>query len=44
MMNREVILFWDFNIDLLKPRPKWNQTYTLHDLEQLIDRPTRITD
>ena len=43
MMNREVILFGDFNIDLLKPKPKWNQTYTLHGLEQLIDRPTRIT-
>ena len=44
MMNREVILFGDFNIDLLKPKQKWNQTYTMHGLEQLIDRPTRITD
>ena len=44
VMNREVILFGDFNIDLLKPRLKWIQTYTMHGLEQLINRPTRITD
>ena len=44
MMNREVTLFGDFNIDLLKPKQKWNQTYTMHSLEQLIDLPTRITD
>ena len=44
MMNREAILFGDFNIDLLKPKPKWIQTYTMHGLEQLTDRPTRITD
>ena len=44
MMNREVILFGDFNIDLLKPKPKWIQTYTTHGLDLLTDRPTRITD
>ena len=44
MMNREVILFGDFNIDLLKPKQKWNQTYTMLGLEQLTDRPTRITN
>ena len=44
MMNQEVILFGDFNTDLLKPKPKWNQTYTLHGLEQVTDRPTCITD
>ena len=44
IMNHEVILFGDFNIQLLKPKPKWIQTYTMHGLEQLIDRPTSITD
>ena len=44
MMNQEVILFGDFDIDSIKPKPKCNQTYTMHGLEQLIDRPTRITD
>ena len=43
-MNREVVLFGDFSIDLLNPKPKWNQTYTMHGLEQITDRPTRITD
>ena len=44
IMNREDILIGDFHIDLLKPKLNWNQTYTMHGLEQLIDRPTRITD
>ena len=44
MMNCEVIVFGDFNIDLLKHKPKWKQTYTMHGLEQLIDRPTRVTE
>ena len=33
LTNRGVILFGDFNIDLLKPKPKWIQTYTMHGLD-----------
>ena len=44
VMNREVNLFGHFDIYLLKPKSKWIQTYTMHGLEQLTDRPTRITD
>lgn len=41
--QKEIILMGDFNIDLLRPHKKWNQTYDLHNLHQLIDKPTRVT-
>ena len=44
LLSLETILFGDFNIDLLKPKLKWKQNYTVHGLEQLIDKPTRITE
>ena len=44
MMCHKVILLGDFNIDLLKPKPKWIQIYTMHGLEQLIDQPACIMD
>ena len=40
----ETILMGDFNIDLLKSNRKWEQIYTIHGLEQLADKPTRITE
>ena len=41
--GKEIIIMGDFNIDLSKPNTKWINNYTIHHLEQLIDRPTRIT-
>ena len=41
--NKEIILFSDFNIDLLTPKPKWKRNYETVGLELLNDLPTRIT-
>ena len=35
--NKDIFLFGDFNINLLKPQPQWTQTYTSFNLNQLID-------
>eukprot|EP00745_Piridium_sociabile_P024390 TRINITY_DN38622_c0_g1_i1.p1 TRINITY_DN38622_c0_g1~~TRINITY_DN38622_c0_g1_i1.p1 ORF type:complete len:158 (-),score=5.64 TRINITY_DN38622_c0_g1_i1:31-504(-) len=41
--SKEIILMGDFNIDLTVPGARWNNTYAMYGLEQIIDRPTRIT-
>ena len=33
----------DFNIDLSYSNPKWDNQYSTYNLQQLIDRPTRVT-
>lgn len=43
LLSLDITIFGDFNIDLMKPKPKWFQQYTSYGLEQLIDIPTRIT-
>ena len=43
ILHKEIILIGDFNIDLLRPQKKWHQTYDLHNLHQLIHKPTRVT-
>ena len=43
-LNHETIIFGDFNIDLLQPKPKWHHNYTMYGLQQLVDKPTRVTD
>ena len=44
MLNHETIILGDFNIDLMKCKPKWHSIYSLHGFEQLISKPTRITE
>ena len=41
--SKELILFGDFNIDLLNPNKNWSIVYATQGLEQIIDRPTRVT-
>ena len=41
--NKETIIMGDFNIDLLKSNSKWDRSYSMYNLEQLIDCPTRVT-
>ena len=43
MVENEIILFGDFNIDLMKSNNRWTQIYENFGLYQLIDKPTRIT-
>ena len=42
--SKEVILLGDFNINLDASATRWCHHYSSYDLEQLIDRPTRITE
>ena len=44
MNYKETFILGDFNYNLLWSTCKWSQTYPLYGLEQLIDRPTRVTD
>jgi hypothetical protein len=37
------ILMGDFNIDLFKPQPSWESTFSLYGLKQLVTEPTRVT-
>ena len=39
----EILLFGDFNINLLKPHTTWINKITSYNLSQIIDAPTRIT-
>ena len=43
LTDNEIILFGDFNIDLMKPNKRWTQLYESFGLFQLIDAPTRVT-
>ena len=38
-----ILLLGDFNIDLFKQPPAWNNTTTLFGLEQLVEEATRVT-
>lgn len=42
--SKEVILLGDFNINLTLSGTRWSHSYVPYGLEQIIDRPTRITD
>ena len=42
LAEREIILFGDFNINLLKKHLNWEDTYKNLGLTQLIDTPTRL--
>jgi exonuclease III len=44
LKNKELILLGDFNIDLKLSKPKWTIQYKTYNLEQVIDKPTRITE
>ena len=39
----ESILMGDFNIDLSKASKSWTETFSLFNLSQIIDSPTRVT-
>ena len=41
--SKEIILMGDFNIDLSKANKSWTQTYSLFNLSQIINCPTRVT-
>ena len=43
LIEREIILFGDFNINLLKDNPNWTELYKNLGLTQLIDTPTRLS-
>lgn len=43
LKNKETIIMGDFNIDLLNSNSKWDRYYSIYNLEQLIDCPTRVT-
>ena len=40
--NRDILLLGDFNIDLIKPHPRWSSVLTSLGLAQLINKPTRV--
>ena len=45
--NKNMTIMGDFNIDLLKPSPtrnNWTEIYSNFELEQIIDRYTRVTE
>jgi hypothetical protein len=33
----------DFNLDLQKPQPSWESTFSIYGLNQLVNEPTRVT-
>ena len=41
--NANILLLGDFNIDLFKQPPTWNNTTALFGLEQLVEEATRVT-
>ena len=41
--NANILLLGDFNIDLFKQPPAWNNTTALFGLEQLVEEATRVT-
>lgn len=41
--GNEIVMFGDFNMDLLKPNQKWTQTFQNLNLSQIINQPTRET-
>ena len=41
--NANILLLGDFNIDLFKQPPAWNNATTLFGLEQLVEEATRVT-
>ena len=41
--SKEIILMGDFNIDLSKANKSWTETFSLFNLSQIIDSPTRVT-
>ena len=41
--SKEIILMGDFNIDLSKANKLWTETFSLFNLSQIIDSPTRVT-
>ena len=41
--NANILLLGDFNIDLFKQPPAWNNTTALFGLEQLVEETTRVT-
>ena len=43
-LKTDIVLFGDFNIDLLKQTPvSWDLTTSLFNLHQMVSKPTRIT-
>ena len=40
--SKENILMGDFNIDLSKANKLWTETFSLFNLSQIIDSPTRV--
>ena len=41
--NRNMVLLGDFNFNMLIPQPAWQSTFTLFGLQQLVDKPTRVS-
>ena len=41
--SKEIILMGNFNIDLSKANKSWTETFSLFNLSQIIDSPTRVT-
>lgn len=41
--NRNILILGDFNFNMLKPQPVWNSVFTLFGLQQLVDKPTRVS-
>ena len=41
--SKEIILMGDFNSDLSKANKPWTQTFSLFNLSQIINCPTRVT-
>ena len=38
-----IVMLGDFNFNMLKPQPAWKSTFTLFGLNQLVDKPTRVS-
>ena len=41
--NANILLLGDFNIDLFKQPPAWNNTTAIFGLEQFVEETTRVT-
>ena len=43
LTDNEIIMFGDFNMNLLKTNQRWTQTFQNLNLNQIINQPTRVT-